>query len=314
MRALVLLLFPVVAAASPHPVFERERPREERALATLKRLGPPPAPAPAQIVCARVEFTVRGELPPRLAQGFFSRRQKAPALLRFQDLGPAGLSAELAVMTGADSPTPDMRLDFRLSSHPLPPANDVVELAIRRQRDAEGLWAAGAGFGLEEVLRLPPPPTPARPTGAPYQKSVYHGELPYRLGPLEAVRYRLRPCAWNPALAPGDAPGALAREFRRHLSEDSVPACFELEAQVLEAGEMRAPHGRRATPRDWIENAAWPWPEAEAPFRTLADVRVKPGVLPFAECRDFAMNPDLHSTPDHRALGSLARARRHLGR
>lgn len=311
MRAFVLsLLFTLPAGASLHPVFERVLPREDLARATLKRLSP--KTDPAQVVCARVEFRVSEELPPRLRQGFFSRKQKAPALLRFQDFGPK-LTAEIAVMTGPDSPTPDTRLDFRFSTDSEVGAKDVVELAIRRQKEIEGFWSTGRTFGIEEVLRLGPERAAIPAPPAAYQKLSYYGEHPYRLGPMEAVRYRLRPCAWNPALAPGDAPGARARELRRHLTEDSVPACFWLEGQVLEAATMTTTDGRKHAPREWVENLDWRWPEAQAPFVTLAEVVVKPGVLAHTECRDFEMDPERHSTLDHRGLGSLARSRRQLG-
>lgn len=308
---LLFLFFTSTAGASLHPVFERTLPRENQAIATLKRLSSANA-EPAQVVCARVEFRVSENLPPRLRQGFFSRKQKAPALLRFQEWG-ATLSAEIAVMTGPDSPTPDTRLDFRFTTATDALTKDVVELAIRQQKEAEGFWTAGRTFGLEEVLRLAPRRMPAAPPHAAYQKLTYHGELPYRLGPMEAVKYRLKPCAWNPALAPGEAPGARARELRRHLSEDSVPACFVLEGQLLEAATMTGPDGRKHAPREWVENLDWRWPETQAPFVTLAEIVVKPGVLPHSECREFEMDPERHSTLDHRGLGSVARARRALG-
>lgn len=313
-RALLVLgigLGAIPALCVPlHPVYERLRPQETRALETLEQMRPEKLEI-RQVVCARAEVSVHGALPARYSHGLFSRAGRAPVLLRFQEIRGTESEAEIAVMTNEQSPLPDTRLDFWFSSRERPRDNDVVDQAARELSVRAGRLSAGLRFGLEVVLGLAGRQDEDSAAPVPYQRTTYHSQLAARLGPQEAVKYRLRPCLWNPALPLDNAPETRAREMKRHLREDSVPSCFEWQAQLLNAQSMLAPTGRKVAAHEWVENARWIWPSSTAPWTTVATVTLKPGILINDQaCRDFQMEPLIHSSREHAGLGSLARARK----
>ena len=60
-----------------------------------------------------------------------------------------------------------------------------------------------------------------------------------------------------------------AIELIRHLNEDATMSSFDFGLQFLDADHMTY-QGKRRDANFWIENAAVEWPEAQAPFHTVA--------------------------------------------
>lgn len=317
----LLCLSPLAALAALHPAFEKTLHLEEQALETLRRLKRPDNQG-AAIQCVRVEteiFSIKTSvtLPEairlRLGVGFFRRAQKLPALLRFRDLGTAGLRAELAVMTGENSPSPNGRMDFAFQNSPVRFENDVITATAALQLKREGFLKTSLGFGLENLVRAQRLKSEISPATMAYQKTTFYSGLPYRLGAFEAVKYRLQPCDWNPSEKLGSGPEAAARELRRHVQTDSVMSCFDFQVQLLEVETMRTVNGKAMAAREWIENADLLWPESGAPFYDVGRLTVKAQDLidPLA-CLDFGFNPERNTTSEHRGLGSLQRAKQYL--
>lgn len=166
----------------------------------------------------------------------------------------------------------------------------VVGLMVRRHGLVRGLGR------LRELTR-----GMARPFSG-FATEPFFSAAPIANGPY-AVRVRLRPQASAPANAAASADD-WAADVRAHLSRGELR--YELQLQFYSDEET--------TP---IEDGAVAWPEASAPFVTVARLVVPPQQLDGAEGKALAESIE-RATFDpwealaaHRPLGAIMRARKH---
>lgn len=293
----------------------------------------------AKGICASAEFEVSPltdldpQIAARLRQGAFSQAGTYPAQVRFAnadgkiqaDQAPDVRAASFSVQMPIALAGPQGHLDFAMNDSSTFPINDAVVFAnlmtIVKYGPAQGFYEI-TKTGLKEGNPLAPFRALAaaseakklgelqkKPLRESYQRLRYWSTVPFALGDQEAVKYSLKPCANNSAQALTADPDTLSKELKRHLSEDT-PACFDFQVQLLEAGRMKDAQGKKHPPQDWIENATMDWPEAQAPFYTVARLTLK--ALPTiseAECESWRIDVTAHSNPTHRGLGSINRAR-----
>jgi len=151
----------------------------------------------------------------------------------------------------------------------------------------------------------------ARQTIKPYQHLRYWSTVPFRHGPIDAVKPSATPSADNPAhpLQKGN-PNALQDELIRHLNDDSSMSGFDFGLQFLDVDRMTY-GGKRQDANFWIENASVEWNEAEAPFHSVARLTLlSKSELPLETSEAIYFDVTGHSTPDSTPLGSINRARR----
>ncbi len=124
------------------------------------------------------------------------------------------------------------------------------------------------------------------------------------------VKYSASPLVVNRA-CPLDRANrnALRDELIRHLNEDVTMSAFEFGVQFLDTQRMTY-QGTRRDAEFWIENASIEWPEHQAPFHTIARLTLVSGSqLTKEACERMYIDVNEHSTPDHRPVGRINRAR-----
>jgi quercetin dioxygenase-like cupin family protein len=134
--------------------------------------------------------------------------------------------------------------------------------------------------------------------------------VPFRHGPAEAVKYSATPSADNPARALKKSdPNALQDELLRHLNEDAMMSSFDVALQFLDTARMTY-WGKHRDAAFWVENASVEWPEAQAPFHTVARLTLLPkSQLPQDESEQVYFDVTGNSLSDSAPLGSINRAR-----
>lgn len=281
----------------------------------------------AKGICASAEFKVNPltDLDPsiagRLRQGAFAAPGTYPARIRFAnadgailpdqepDVRAASFSVELPQELGGTAGL----MDFAMNDAPTFPINDASVFGDLMILAKDGLALGGLRVGVFGLLAVRKAfqlgAAQKRPPTEGYQKLRYWSGVPFALGQDEAVKYSLKPCATNASKALTADPDTLSKELVRHLNEDA-PGCFDFQVQLLEAGRMKDSSGRQRTEQEWVENPTWEWPEDQAPFFTVARLTLKktPEVSP-EECEAWRIDVINHSTPTHRGLGSINRAR-----
>jgi hypothetical protein len=95
----------------------------------------------------------------------------------------------------------------------------------------------------------------------------------------------------------------------RHLHEDATMSSFDFGVQFLDTQNMLY-QGKRQDANFWIENAAVEWPEAQAPFHTVARLTLLPKSQLSPEASE-AMYIDVttNSTADSAGVGGINRVR-----
>jgi hypothetical protein len=150
----------------------------------------------------------------------------------------------------------------------------------------------------------------SKPPRTAYQQLRYWSNVPFRHGTADVVKQCATPAAGNAAHPPkrGD-PDALRNELIRHLENDDVMSSFDIGLQLLDASTMTYA-GRRHDANFWIENASIEWNEREAPFHTVARLKLLPNSQLSAE-ESAATYIDVtgNASPDSTPLGSINRAR-----
>ena len=288
----------------------------------------------AKGVCARGVFEVldvtRGRDPrlaARLARGLYARPGRYPATLRFASSDPSvdsdwtpdvrGMSLAVELPHGTFGVP---RQDLSMQSAPTLPFNDVrAFLVYARVLAAPNETVALGSLPFPDQLEY------ARTKGAvarqkrqpvrPYQQLRYWSNVPFRHGAEDVVKYSAVPSPANPA-RPLDRRdrSALQDELRRHVTEDAVMSAWDFGLQLLDVDAMTH-EGRRRDAAFWIENASVEWPEAQAPFHTVARITLAPRSLPGADaCEALFIDVNGHTTAEGAPVGAVNRARWHAER
>jgi hypothetical protein len=288
----------------------------------------------AKGVCARAVFEVLdvaegrdAALAARLARGIYARPGSYAATVRFSNSDPnvnddsrpdvRGLAfyAELAPSGSAAAGAQGARQDYSLQSAPTLPFNDVRALVVFAKVFGAPSQTIALGslpfrdqliFARTMVGVMYQKRQPVRP----YQQLRYWSAAPFRHGSKDIVKYSASPATANPARALETRnPNALRDELIRHLNDDAKMSSFDFGLQFLDADRMTY-QGKRRDAKFWIENAAVEWPEAQAPFHTVARLTLLPKSQLCAEaCESAYVDVARNSTADSAPVGGVNRVR-----
>jgi hypothetical protein len=288
----------------------------------------------AKGVCARGVFEVldvaEGRDPvlaTRLARGIYARPCSYPATVRFSNSDPnvnddsitdlRGLSfcAELAPSGSAGGGAQVARQDYSMQSWPTLGFNDVHAFVVFAKvfgapNKAVGLGSLPFRDQLVFVRTMMELMQQKRQPVRPYQQLRYWSSVPFRHGSEDVVKYSVSPAAANSARSLEKRnPNALRDELIRHLNEDATMSSFDFGLQFLDTDNMTY-QGKRRDANFWIENAAVEWPEAQAPFHTVARLTLLPKSQLCAEaCEAVRIDVVGNSTADSAPVGGVNRAR-----
>jgi hypothetical protein len=288
----------------------------------------------AKGICARAVFEVldvaKGRdsaLAARLARGIYANAGVYPATVRFASSDPSlntdwepdvrGMSFAVELVP-AGTPGADVqgaRQDYSLQSAPTLPFNDVRAFFV---------YATVVGAPNETValgsLPFEDQSEYARTKAAviqqkrqpvrPYQQLRYWSNVPFRHGSEDVVKYSATPAAANSACAlVKQNRNALHDEVTRHLTEDATMSSFDFGLQFLDTENMTY-QGTRRDAAFWIENASIEWPEAQAPFHTVARLTLmRQSQLAAEACEAMSIDVTGNSTAESAPVGAVNRAR-----
>ncbi|MBO3275497.1 catalase family protein [Pseudomonas schmalbachii] len=274
--------------------------------------------------CLKAELTVRADLDPALRQGVFAEPGKAwnawvrlsngNAYPQFDSARDArGMAIKLLDVPGAKlmpGRGHDGEQDFVMFNQPVFFVRDVAEYRQNFAAQASG-QKIGAFFPswkpdsweirhlLIALRTLAPAPDSPLQIG-------YNSIAPFKLGPAN-IKYRVVP---DPQNCPGyqlpeqnrDLPNFLRNALYQQLSVDRVPACFALQIQRQDPGRYMP-----------IEDTSVEWSEDDAPFETVALLRIPAQDFDSREqnlfCDNLSFNP-WHALPEHRPIGGINRLRK----
>jgi len=263
----------------------------------------------------------------RLAKGIFARPGVYPAIVRFgnsdskvnsdfkSDVRSLSFSVDL---TRGGQSIPDSnvgRQDFSLQNTTTLPINDAFAFLatmklLTASNPAAGLWSLPFKDKLRVVRTMMLVEIQTHQKVKPYQQLRYGSNVPFRHGPIDAVKYSATPSPKNPARPlQRSNPNALQDELIRHLNEDNRMSYFDFGIQFLDVNKMTY-WGSRRDANFWIENASVEWNESEAPFHTVGRLTLlsKSQLQPDAD-KQIYFDVTGCSTPDSSPIGSINRAR-----
>jgi hypothetical protein len=290
----------------------------------------------AKGVCARAVFDVLDvtlgrdpALAARLARGIYAKPGSYPATVRFASSDPSvatdwepdvrALSFAVEISPAAiDAAGAHVaRQDYSMQSAPTLPFNDVRAFVVYARvvgapNEATALGALPLRDQLEFVRTKSGVMQQKRQPVRPYQQLRYWSNVPFRHGSEDVVKYSASPAAANPARAlERRNPNALQDELTRHVNEDGTMSSFDFALQFLDTVAMTY-QGTRRDAAFWIENAAIEWPEAQAPFHTVARLTLLQQSQPGVEaCETMYIDVTGNSTADSAPVGGVNRARWH---
>jgi hypothetical protein len=263
----------------------------------------------------RAEFTVLPDLPDHLRHGLFAEERTFPAWVRFsgpgpyapadlEDLGQCSVGIKVIGVPGPklmadETSTQDLIL--------VSPASFVTP-DIRENATLQRWVRAKAPLGyainpfdshlLHMFMQLLYSPMHANPL-----EVRYYSNVPFLLGPGQAVQYSLKPRSRARTRIPARPAENYLRDAMVKTLEDGAWS-FDFMVQV-----QTDPH------RMPIEDATVKWPERLSPYVPVARLRFpaqrfdSDQQLAFADVLRY--NP-WHSLPAHRPLGNSNRARRQM--
>jgi len=261
--------------------------------------------------CVDAEFTVLPDLAAEHRVGLFASPKTYRAFIRFANASSKsdrekdvrGMAVSVSAAGGTNLTPGATTQEFVLNSHPVMVAPDTREfLALLRALEAGG---------LKSVLYFATHPRAAITGFASRQNPTSHLDIrywsttPYLFGAGRAVKYSVRPCSDRKSTMPPTLSDTyLADALRSHLQQ--ADACFDFLIQ-FQKDARRMP----------IEDATVEWKEQESPFIPVARIRIprQPVDAPgrAEACEASAFNP-WHALAEHRPLGSMNRARKHIYR
>jgi len=274
--------------------------------------------------CVKAEVQVPGDLSSDLRQGVFAEPGKTwQALIRlsngnaypqFDSIRDArGMALKLLDVPGKQLlPGQQGRneQDFVMFSHPNFFVSDVAEYQQNIGAQADGkqvlaffpnwnptTWQVRHLFIALATLA----PAPISPT-----QTTYFSVSPYKFG-NDNAKFRVAP---DPQSCPEyalpkqneDLPNFLRSALTQQLSTDRVPACFVLQIQRQNA-HLYMP----------IEDTSIEWKESDAPFQTVARIRIPAQDFDTLEqniaCDNQSFSP-WHGLEAHRPIGGINRLRK----
>lgn len=274
--------------------------------------------------CVQAEVSVAADLAPALRQGVFSeagktwqawvRLSNGNAYPQFDNMKDArGMAIKLLDVPGAQLLSSQQgrgEQDFVMFNHANFFVSDVAEYQqnVAAQADGKKITAFLPGWdprqwqlrhlsiALATLSDAPPSPL----------LTTYFSVSPYRFGNLNA-KFRVTPeagscAAYTPPTQNRDLPNFLRTALYQQLSSDRQPACFALQIQLQDA--------TRYMP---IEDTSVRWKESDAPFQTVAHIRVPAQDFDTPEqnlmCDNLSFNP-WHGIEAHRPIGGINRLRK----
>ncbi|EXF95453.1 catalase [Pseudomonas fluorescens HK44] len=274
--------------------------------------------------CVKAEVQVLADLAPELRQGVFSEAGKTwQALLRlsngnaypqFDSVRDArGLAIKLLDVPGTQLLKDQQgrgEQDFVMFSHPNFFVSNVAEYRqnVAAQADGKQVMAFFPSWDPRSwqvrhlfIALATLAPAPASPT-----QTTYFSVSPYKFGTANA-KFRVAP---DPDSCPGYTlpaqnqalPNFLRSALNQQLSTDRVPACFVLQIQRQDP--------TRYMP---IEDTSIEWRESDAPFETVARIRIPAQDFDTPalnlECDNQSFNP-WFGLEAHRPIGGINRLRK----
>ncbi|WP_434648639.1 catalase family protein [Pseudomonas sp. D1-2] len=274
--------------------------------------------------CVMAEVQVPSDLPAPLRQGVFAepgktwqatiRLSNGNAYPQFDSLRDArGMAIKLRDVPGkqllADRQSQGEQ-DFVMFNHPNFFVSDVAEYRQNVAAQADGKKAMAFFPSLDPrtwqirhlfiaLATLSPPP--ASPT-----QTTYFSVSPYKFGEANA-KFRVAP---DPDSCPGytlppqnqDLPNFLRSALNQQLSTDRVPACFVLQIQRQDPSKYMP-----------IEDTSIEWKESDAPFETVARIKVPAQDFDTPKlnlaCDNQSFNP-WFGIEAHRPIGGINRLRK----
>lgn len=274
--------------------------------------------------CVKAEVQVLPNLTDELRQGVFSepgktwqatmRLSNGNAYPQFDSIRDArGMAIKLLDVPGkqllADQQSRGEQ-DFVMFSHPNFFVSDVAEYRqnVGAQADGKKLMAFFPGWDPRTwqvrhlfIALATLSPAPESPT-----QTTYFSVSPYKFGNANA-KFRVTP---DPDSCPAytlpaqnqKLPNFLRNALNQQLSTDRVPACFVLQIQRQDADQYMP-----------IEDTSIEWKEKEAPFETVA--RIKLPAQDFdtpalnVQCDNQSFNP-WFGLEAHRPIGGINRLRK----
>ena len=274
--------------------------------------------------CLKAEVQVLTDLAPDLRQGVFSEAGKTwQATLRlsngnaypqFDSMRDArGMALKLLDVPGTQLLKDRQgrgEQDFVMFNHPNFFVSDVAEYRqnVAAQADGKKVLAFFPGWDPRSwqvrhlfIALATLAPAPTSPT-----QSTYFSVSPYKFGNANA-KFRVAPdpdsCPSYTLPAQNQAlPNFLRSALNQHLSTDRVPACFVLQIQ-------------RQDPRAYmpIEDTSIEWQESDAPFETVARIRIPAQDFDTPalnlQCDNQSFNP-WFGLEAHRPIGGINRLRK----
>ncbi|UVJ42868.1 catalase family protein [Pseudomonas sp. LS1212] len=274
--------------------------------------------------CVRAEVKVPQDLREAMRQGVFAepgktwqawiRLSNGNAYPQFDSIRDArGMAIKLLGVPGKQLMSSQQgrgEQDFVMFNHPNFFVSDVAEYRQNIAAQADGKKAM-AFFPSKDPRTWEPrhlfialgtlAPAPDSPTQA-----TYHSVSPYKFGSANA-KFRVVP---DPASCPAytlpalnqDLPNFLRTALYQQLSTDRSPACFALQFQRQNANKYMP-----------IEDTSIEWREADAPFETVAHIRIPAQDFDTPEqnlmCDNLSFNP-WQGLEAHRPIGGINRLRK----
>lgn len=261
--------------------------------------------------CVRATFTVKGDLPPELAQGLFREPASYPAFIRYsngsgraqddQEGDGRGMAVKILGVKGArnlDDPLEEgSSQDFVMVNHPVFFVRNA-EKYVGFQRALQGnvMWWVfnpvrffhEGLIGLAILMKKMVNPLEAD----------YFSMVPSKLGNTQ-MKFRATPCAGGKFVSTSDTKDRLRENLTRTVAASS--ACFLFQVQTRTRPD--------AMP---IEDPTIEWREKDSPFRTVAEINIPMQQPEQGEaCEAVSFNP-WNGLQDHRPLGGISRVRKEV--
>jgi catalase len=274
--------------------------------------------------CVKAEVQVLPELPGKLRQGVFSepgktwqatmRLSNGNAYPQFDSIRDArGMAIKLFDVPGKQLLSDRQgrgEQDFVMFNHPNFFVSNVAEYRqnVAAQADGKKMMAFFPGRDPRTwqvrhlfIALATLAPAPSSPT-----QTTYFSVSPYKFGEANA-KFRVMPdpdgCpAYNLPEQNRKLPNFLRNALNQQLSTDRVPACFALQIQRQDANKYMP-----------IEDTSIEWRESDAPFETVARIKVPAQDFDTPalnlQCDNQSFNP-WFGIEAHRPIGGINRLRK----
>ena len=274
--------------------------------------------------CVKAEVQVLPELPGELRQGVFSepgktwqatmRLSNGNAYPQFDGIRDArGMAIKLFDVRGKQLLSDRQgrsEQDFVMFSHPNFFVSNVAEYRqnVAAQADGKKMMAFFPGWDPRAwqvrhlfIALATLAPAPSSPT-----QTTYFSVSPYKFGEANA-KFRVMPdpdnCpAYNLPEQNRKLPNFLRNALHQQLSTDRMPACFALQIQRQDANKYMP-----------IEDTSIEWSEGDAPFETVARIKVPAQDFDTPalnlQCDNQSFNP-WFGVEAHRPIGGINRLRK----